>query len=127
MTQQELINNISKSNYLTHMYSLRQRLRERAYDLMEKQHDYVNYLQSIKQGLIKQYQETGTWSKLEIYKHNICYYNAQKKKVYLTPFSKLPKYVTYKKAFGYAVCLYYADLELHVELKLNRELRNRIV
>jgi hypothetical protein len=111
MTEQELINNISKSNYLTYMNLLREKLHHFAYILMEDQHNYINHLQRMKQILVEQYKETGTWDKLTVFKGNIYYFNKQHKPLYLTPFSKLPKYVTYKKAFGYAVYLHYKYLQ----------------
>lgn len=108
LSYQELINNISKSNTYTRYDSLRNRLREEAYENMLDQHKACDYY-----NMLKQHAREDNRTVCKLSEYRVAYYNNKK----LTIYTKTPKYCTYKKAFGYTVSQYYKRLERRIRIE----------
>lgn len=116
MTQEELLNNISKSNYKSSNF--RRKVNIFAYDDMLRQHAYCDYLRELK----KEFKEKGIITNGAMIRPNLNKYRA----VYFTIYTKIPKYRTYKQQWAITANvlekamkrdLEYKDLMARIEAK----------
>lgn len=106
MTYQELVNNINKSRRQSNYSNL---AKHYAYYDMIKFNNYIKHLQEVKQLYIKENIMTSYGTKV--------YSLKSKKYVYLTRYTKLPKFRTYKQQLA----ITYRQLEKSLDCNLREK------